>query len=189
MRLGEKYMLTRSEALDLIQQHVPNRNLVKHMIAVEGVMKRLARHFGENEEVWGMAGLLHDLDYQETVNDFPRHGFRTSEILQGRDVPLEAIHAIIAHTGHIPAESRMDKALYAIDPLTGLIVAGVLMHPQKKLAFLDADYILRRFKEKRFAAGADREQIQTCSSLGLSLEEFVRMGIEGMQEVAGELGF
>jgi uncharacterized protein len=182
-------MMIRAQALDLIQQHIPNRNLIKHMIAVEGVMRRLARYFNQDELLWGMAGLLHDLDYQETVNDFPRHGFRTAEILQGQEIPGEAIHAIIAHTGHIPAESLMDKALYAVDPLTGLIVAGVLMHPQKKLAFIDAEYVLRRFKEKRFAAGADRDQIQTCSSLGLSLEDFLKLGIEGMQDVAGELGF
>jgi uncharacterized protein len=182
-------MMPRSQALDLIQQHIPNRNLVKHMIAVESVMKRLARHFQQDEPLWGLAGLLHDLDYQETVNDFPRHGFRTAEILAGQEVPPEAIHAIIAHTGHIPSESLLDKALYAVDPLTGLIVAGVLMHPQKKLALLEADFILRRFKEKRFAAGADRVQIQTCAALGLSLEEFLKLGIEGMQEAAKELGF
>jgi putative nucleotidyltransferase with HDIG domain len=181
--------MTREQALDLIQQHIPNRNLIKHMIAVEGVMKRLARQFDQDEQIWGMAGLLHDLDYQETVNDFPRHGFRTAEILAGQELPPEAIHAIIAHTGHIPAESLMDKALYAADPLTGLIVAGVLMHPQKKLALLEADFILRRFKEKRFAAGADRDQIQTCTALGLTLEEFLKLGIEGMSEVAEELGF
>jgi hypothetical protein len=182
-------MLSRTEALSLIQQHVPNRNLVKHMIAVEGVMKRLARHFNQDEQIWGIAGLLHDLDYQETVNDFPRHGFRTAEILKAYDLPPEAVHAIIAHTGHIPAESLMDKALYAVDPLTGLVVAGVLMHPQKKLAFLDPGFILRRFKEKRFAAGADRDQIQTCTDFGLSLEEFLQLGIEGMRDVADELGF
>lgn len=181
--------MTRPQALELIEQHVPNRNLVKHMIAVEGVMKRLARHFSQDEEIWGLAGLLHDLDYQETVNDFPRHGFRTAEILKEKDVPAEAVHAIIAHTGHIPAETLMDKALYAVDPLTGLIVAGVLMHPQKKLALLESDFILRRFKEKRFAAGADRDQILTCTGFGLSLEEFLQMGIEGMRDMAGELGF
>lgn len=182
-------MLTRSEAFELVKQHVSNRNLVKHMIAVEGVMRRLASHFGEDEEVWGLAGLLHDLDYSETVNAFERHGFRTAELLAGKDIPPEAVHAIIAHTGHIPCESRKDRALYAVDPLTGLIVAAVLMHPQKKLAALDVDFILRRFKEKRFAAGADREQIQTCAQLGLSLEEFLKLGLEGMAAVADQLGF
>jgi putative nucleotidyltransferase with HDIG domain len=182
-------MLSRSEALQLARRHVANRNLIKHMIAVEGVMRRLARHFGQDEESWGITGLLHDLDYVETVNDFPRHGCRTVEILADSELPPEALHAIIAHTGHVPCETLMDKCLYGVDPLTGLIVAAVLMHPQKKLAALDPEFILRRLKEKRFAAGANREQIQSCEQIGLSLEEFVKLGLEGMVSVADELGF
>jgi len=182
-------MLPREEALALVKQHVPNRNLVKHMIAVEAVMRRLARHFNEDEELWGLAGLLHDLDYAQTVDNFDRHGFCTVEILTGMDVPTEVLHAIQAHTGHIPCESRLDRAIYAVDPLTGLIVAAVLMHPQKKLAALDVDFLLRRFKEKRFAAGADRDQIQSYSQIGLELEDFLKINLEGMREVAEELGF
>lgn len=182
-------MLSREEALKLVRQHVPNKNLVKHMIAVEGVMRVLAQHFGEDEESWGLAGLVHDLDYSETVDDFPRHGFRTVELLNAKDVPSEVLQAIKAHTGHVSCESLMDKALYAVDPLTGLIVAAVLMHPDKKLAALDVKFVMRRFKEKRFAAGADRGQIQTCSEIGLSLEEFIDFGIQGMQNVSDELGF
>lgn len=173
----------------MVQQHVSNRNLIKHMIAVEGVMRRLARHFGEDEEIWGVAGLLHDLDYDETVNDFPKHGFRTVQILADQGLPPEALQAIVAHTGHIPCETLMDKALYAIDPLTGLIVAAVLMHPQKKLAALDVEFILRRFKEKRFAAGANREQIQSCEGFGLGLDQFLQLGLEGMNSVSDQIGF
>ena len=182
-------MLSREDALSLVEQHVNNRNLVKHMIAVEGVMRRLAQHFHEDEELWGIAGLLHDLDYSETVEDFSRHGFRTVEILANEDVPSEVLHSIQAHPRHVPRESRMDKALYAVDPLTGLIVASVLMHPQKKLSALDVNFVLRRFKEKRFAAGADRDQIRSCSELGLGLEEFLQTGLEGMCDVSEELGF
>lgn len=182
-------MLSREEALALVKQHVSNRNLVKHMIAVEAVMRRLAGHFGEDEEIWGLAGLLHDLDYAETVEDFSRHGFRTVEILADKDVPPQVLHAIKAHPGHVPRETAMDKALYAIDPLTGLIVAAVLMHPQKKLHALDVDFVLRRFKEKRFAAGADRDQIRACAELDLELEDFLRLGLEGMCDVSDELGF
>ena len=182
-------MLSREQALSLVKKHVTNRNLVKHMVAVEGVMRRLARHFDEDEETWGLAGLLHDLDYSETVDNFDQHGFRTVELLEGEDVPPEALHAIKAHPGHVTRDTRMDKALYAIDPLTGLIVAAVLMHPEKKLAALDANFVLRRFKEKRFAAGADRDQINTCSELDLKLEEFIQFGIDGMRDVAEELGF
>jgi len=182
-------MLSRSQALELVQQHVSNRNLVKHMIAVEGVMRRLARHFGQDEEVWGVVGLLHDLDYDETVNDFPKHGFRTAQILADQGLPPEALQAIVAHTGHIPCETLMDQVLYAVDPLTGLIVAAALMHPQKKIAALDVDFIQRRFKEKRFAAGANREQIQSCVGFGLALEPFLQLGLEGMNSVSDQIGF
>ncbi len=182
-------MINRDEALKLVMQHVSNKNLVKHMIAVEGVMRHLAGHFNEDEEMWGLAGLLHDLDYSETVDDFSRHGFRTVEILKEHDVPSAVLHAINSHPGHIPRESLMDKALYAVDPLTGLIVAAVLMHPQKKLDALEVDFIVRRFKEKRFAAGADRDQIRSCSELGLELEEFLELGLQGMQNVSEQLGF
>ena len=99
------------------------------------------------------------------------------------------MHAIRAHPGHIPCESKLDWALYCSDPVTGLIVAGVLMHPTKKLADVDEGYMLRRFKEKRFAAGADREQIAKCQELGLSLEEFMGLALKGMRSISDELGF
>jgi putative nucleotidyltransferase with HDIG domain len=182
-------MLSRDDALHLVKQHVDNKNLIKHMLAVEAVMRRLARRFGEDENVWELAGLLHDLDYSETVDDFDHHGFRTVELLSDCDLPPDVLQAIKAHTGHVTCNSRMDRALYAVDPLTGLIVAAVLMHPQKKLAALDVDFILRRFKEKRFAAGADRDQIRSCSELGMELDEFIQAGLDGMCDVAGELGF
>lgn len=181
-------MLSRDDALKLVKQHVSNRNLIKHMIAVEAVMRVLARHFKQDEEVWGLAGLLHDLDYAETVDDFERHGFRTAEILSDKGLPEEILSAIRSHPGHLPRETLIEKALYAVDPLTGLIVAAALMHPEKKLAALDVDFVLRRFKEKRFAAGADRDQIRSSSEFGLELEEFLDLGLKGMSQVADELG-
>jgi len=180
--------MDRDEALQLVQSHVKNKNLVKHMLATEAVMRRLARHFGEDEQMWALAGLLHDLDYDQTVDDFPRHGLVTAEILEGLDVDERIIDAIKAHPGHQEAKSRMDKALYAVDPLTGLIVAATLMHPSKKLRQVDADFVLHRYKEKRFAAGADREQIASCQNLDLDLETFVGMALEGMQSIDEELG-
>lgn len=182
-------MMDREAALQLVRQHVKNKNLVKHMIAVEGVMRRLAVHFGEDDKVWGLAGLLHDLDYAETAENFSQHGFRTVEILSDYGIPEETLHAIKAHPGHVERESLMDKALYSVDPLTGLIVAAVLMHPDKKLAAVNDDFILRRFKEKRFAAGADREQISACTEMGLTLEEFIQFGLDGMRDYSNELGF
>jgi len=149
--------MDRFEALNLVRSHVKNKNLVKHMLATEAVMRKLAQHFGEDEELWGLTGLLHDLDYK-------------------------------AHPGHREAKTRLDKALYAVDPLTGLIVAATLMHPGKKLKEVDVQFVLNRFKEKRFAAGANREQIKSCESLGLSLASFVQLALEAMQTVDQDLG-
>ncbi len=182
-------MLSRADGLKLVRNHVGNKNLVKHMIATEGVMRVLSRHFKEDEETWAIAGLLHDLDYIETADDFSRHGFRTVDILRNEDVPEDVLHAIKAHPGHVPRQTNMDKALFAVDPLTGLIVAAVLMHPDKKLLALDVKFIMRRFKEKRFAAGADRNQILACEEMGIPLEEFIAFGLQGMCEVSEELGF
>ena len=180
--------MTRDEALNVVTSRVSNKNLVKHMLATEAVMRELADYFGEDAELWGMAGLLHDLDYDETVNDFPRHGLLTAEILQAYDIDERVIQAIKAHPGHVPAESQLDKALYAVDPLTGLIVAAALMHPTKKLTNVDTAFVMNRFKEKRFAAGANREQIKTCDEIGLDIETFVSIALKAMQNIDSELG-
>jgi hypothetical protein len=150
-------------------------------------MRGLARYFNKDEQSWGLAGLLHDLDYEETKNDSSKHGLITSEILEGK-VSEEIIYAIKAHSGLLEPKSKMDIALYAVDALTGLIVASCLVHPKRSLIYLDKDFILRRFKEKRFAEGADREQIKTCSRLGLSLDEFIDLVLKEMQKIHLDLG-
>lgn len=181
-------MLTREEAYHLAESRFTNRNLFKHVLAVEAVMRELASHFGQEVERWGLAGLLHDLDYEETAQAPERHGLRTVELLQGYEVDDEIIHAIKSHNNHVPRQSLMDKAIYAADPVTGLIVAAALMHPSKKLAELDVPFILRRFKEKAFAKGANREQIKSCEELGLRLEEFLGLALKAMQGIHHELG-
>jgi len=180
--------MTREEALKLVNENVSNKNLRKHMVATEAVMKYLARHFREDEALWGLAGLLHDLDYDQTVDDFPRHGFKTVDMLEGTDVPEEALYAIKSHPGHFPRKNLFDKVLYAVDPITGLIVAAALMHPTKKLKNLDVDFVKRRFMEKRFAAGADRDQIRSCEAFGLPLDEFIDLSLKAMQEIDMILG-
>lgn len=175
------------EALELVNSKIKTNNLIKHSLAVEASMRELAFYLKEDEEIWGLAGLLHDLDYEETKDDFPRHGFRTVEMLEGK-VDERILYTIKAHTGHVEAKSKMDVALYAIDPLTGLIVAACLMHPEKKLECLDEKFVLRRFKEKRFAVGASREQIMSCEKLGLLLENFIAIVLKGMQKIHSELG-
>jgi len=181
-------MMTRQEAFELVKAGVSNSNLVKHMLAVEAVMGKLADRLGGNEETWTLAGLLHDLDYDFTAKDPSRHGHLTVEMLASKDVPLEVLHAIKCHANHCEPSSDMDRALVATDPLTGLIVAAALMHPTKTLRSVDAGFVLNRFKEKGFARGANREQIKTCSSVGLELEEFVAIGLEAMTGIDKELG-
>jgi putative nucleotidyltransferase with HDIG domain len=182
-------MISREEAYQLVTQKVKQKNLVKHILAVEAVMRALAEHLGEDVEFWGLTGLLHDLDYSVTADHPEKHSYVTREWLKDYNIPDEMMHAINAHPGHIPCETKLDWALYCSDPVTGLIVAGVLMHPSKKLANIDVGFMLRRFKEKRFAAGADREAIAKCEKLGLSLEEFMNLALKGMRSISDELGF
>ena len=179
--------MKREEALKLVNSNIRTKNLVKHCLAVESSMRELAHYFKEDEEIWGLAGLLHDLDYEETKDDFPRHGIRTAEMLEGK-VDERILYAIKSHPGHIPLKSKLDIALYSVDPLTGLIVAACLMHSDKKLEYIDKDFILHRFKENRFAAGANREQIKSCERLGLSLLDFIDLVLRGMQKIHKELG-
>lgn len=180
--------MNRSEAITLMEQAIPNANLRKHMLACEACMRALAVHFKEDADSWGLAGLLHDLDYDQTAQDFSRHGKVTVEMLKDKGLSEEILHAILAHPGHVDAVSKMDKALYAVDPTTGLLVAAALMHPTKKLSGVDVPFVMKRFKEKRFAAGANREQIQSCARLGLGLEEFLGICLKAMQGIAGDLG-
>lgn len=182
--------MTREEALKLLKKHLKNKNLFKHCLAVEAVMRRLARHFNQDEELWGIAGLLHDIDYEKTKDDPKRHSIEGAEMLAGFELPDELVYAVKVHNdAHgLPRKTLMDKALYASDPVTGLIVAGALIRPEKKLAAVDVPFLLNRFKEKSFARGAKRETIVSCEELGLSLEEFLGISLEAMQGIAGELG-
>ena len=150
-------------------------------------MGGLAEKLGEDLELWSRTGLLHDLDYAQTVDDPARHALLSVEMLKD-DLPSEGLHAILAHCGHVPALSTIDKAIRCADLVTGLITAAALMHPSKKLAFLDGTFLLKRFKEKRFAAGANREQIAECEIIGISLEDFLGLSLTAMQGASEELG-
>lgn len=179
--------MTRREALDLVCSRIPQVNIVKHARAVEAIMSALAVRLGGDREMWGLTGLLHDLDYAETLNDPARHARLTCEILAGR-LPPEALHAILAHNRHVQAESPLDWALLAADPASGFIVAAALMHPSRTLAALDVAFLERRFGEKRFAAGASREQMLECRRLGLERHEFLGLALSAMQAVSSDLG-
>jgi len=181
--------LERAEALALMQSKTPRINLQKHMLAVEAVMRAVARRFGEDEELFGLVGLLHDLDYEETINNPAEHGIRAAEELARRGYPTQVVDAVRAHCpANTTRTSLLDRALHAVDPLTGLIVAAALITPEKKLAAIDAQFVRNRMNEKGFARGANREQIKSCEEFGLPLMEFLDLGLRAMQAIADELG-
>ena len=182
--------MDREEALDSVRANVENGNLVKHMLATEAIMRALARRFGESEEEWGLTGLLHDIDVELTEGDMSSHSKLGADLARELGASEAMAHAIITHNERhgVPLETNLDKALFCTDPLTGLITAAVLVRPDKKLAGLEANSVQKRYKEKSFAAGANRGQIASCSEIGLELDEFIELGLEAMKQIAAELG-
>jgi uncharacterized protein len=178
------------QGLQELKKHLKTKNLLKHCIAAEAIMRELAHHFGEDQEKWALAGLLHDIDYELTANEPNKHSLIGGDMLRGLGLDEDIIHSVITHNDvhGIERESLMDKALYCSDPMTGLIVAGALILPSKKIADVDESFILNRFNEKSFAKGADRGQIAACSELGLSLEEFTTISLRAMKNISSELG-
>ncbi len=182
--------MTREEVLDSVRANIENQNMIKHMLATEAVMRALARRFGEDEEEWGLTGLLHDIDVELTEGDMHTHSKLGADLARELGANEAMVHAILCHnpTHGIPLETKLDKALFCADPLTGLITAAALVRPDKKLAGVEAASVRKRFKEKSFAAGANREQISQCSALGLELDEFLALGLEAMKGIASDLG-
>jgi len=179
--------MTRDEALKLMQEKITNINLRKHILAVETVMKHLAQELKQDEEKWGLVGLLHDLDYEETKNEPDRHTLVTAEILQDKVSP-EIIDGIKAHTDKKARVSPMEHAIYCADPVTGFLVACALIHKEKNLAPIDVEFAKNRMKEKRFAAGASRDAMNSCTKLGLDLDKFLQISLDAMKSISGELG-
>jgi len=183
-------MLTRDEALSLVKEHISKRNIVYHVVAVEAIMRALAKHFGEDEQLWGLLGLLHDVDYEKTEATPEKHSLLTEEILKGK-VPSEIIKAIKTHnfkyTGVMP-QTRMEKALIAADAISGLLVACALVMPSKKLADVKVETVSKKFKDKDFARGAERERILICEEIGLPREKFFEIALNGLKNVAPQIG-
>ena len=183
-------MLKREEALNLVKQHVSKRNIVYHMLAVEAIMRSLARHFGEDEEKWGLVGLIHDIDYEKTEATPEKHSLVAEQILK-EELPEELLRAIKAHnfrhTGVKP-ESRMEKALIASDAISGLLVACALVMPSKKLSDVKVETVAKKFKDKDFARGAERDRILLCEEIGVSREQFFELALNGLKEISQEIG-
>ena len=182
--------MTREEALSSIKDNVANENLIKHMLATEAVMRALARHFSEDEEEWGLAGLLHDIDVELTRENEQAHSKLGADLAQEMGASKAVVHAILYHNeAHgIPRETKLDEALFCVDPLTGLITAAALVRPDKKLASLEAKSVIKKFNQKGFAAGVNRQQITRCNEIGIELDRFIELGLLAMLAIAADLG-
>lgn len=181
---------TREETLALFKEYNQSESLLKHALAVEGVMRYFARRRGQDEEQWGIIGLIHDLDYEQ----FPdRHCEKTAEILRDHEWPESYIRAVVSHgwgiCTDVQPESELEKVLYAIDELTGLVTTTALVRPSKSIMDLTAKSVKKKWKDKRFAAGVDRSIIDRgAEMLGMDRTELISETIMGMQEVAEAIG-
>jgi putative nucleotidyltransferase with HDIG domain len=183
--------MDRNAALELLRKHVKNENLVKHCLASEAVMRALAVRLGADQELWGLAGLLHDVDAELTAGDLKRHTLEAEKILLAGGLPGELVEAVKMHNeaAHsVKREQLFHKALAAGETVTGLITATALVYPDKKLASVKVSSVVKRMKDKRFAASVDRGIIMECEALGLKLEEFVELSLAAMLAIAPDLG-
>jgi putative nucleotidyltransferase with HDIG domain len=181
---------TREEAYQLLTEYNKSDNLIKHALAVEGVMRYMARKWGEDEEKWGVIGLVHDLDYEK----FPEeHCQKSEEILKEKGWPEQYIRAVVSHgwglRSNVEPQTELEKVLYAIDELTGLVVTTALVHPSKSIMDVKVKSVKKKWKDKRFAAGVNRSVIeQGAQMLGMEITDLIADTIAGMQEVAEEIG-
>lgn len=182
--------MEREQALIELKGRVKSENLIKHSLAVEAIMKDLALYFKEDIDKWGLAGLLHDIDYDKTANDPSKHSIVGAEILETLDIESSIIYAVKAHNEEhgIKRKRKMDKALYCSDPVSGLITASALILPSKKLEDVTVEFVMKRMDEKGFAKGANREQIKSCEELDISLEKFIEIALNAMKKISEELG-
>jgi putative nucleotidyltransferase with HDIG domain len=180
----------REQVVAIVEARVSNQNLRRHMLATEAIMRALAGRLREDPDLWGLAGLAHDLDCEETGDDLSRQGVVAAETLRVLGVPEAVAHAVMAHnpaTG-VAAASPFDVALLATDQLSGLITAAALVRPDKDLAGVSVKSVRKRFRESAFARGVDRDAIVRCGDLGLELDEFMGIGLAAMQSIAPQLG-
>ena len=181
---------SREQAYELLARYNQNDGLIKHALAVEGVMRHMARKYGEDEEKWGVVGLVHDLDYEKYPD---QHCQKTEEILRANNWPEEYIRAVISHGWSIctdvKPETDLEKVLFAIDELTGLVTASALVRPSKSVLDMKAKSVKKKWKNKRFAAGVNREIIEKgAEMLDVELGELITDTIMGMREVAAQIG-
>ncbi|MEW6670178.1 MAG: HD domain-containing protein [Thermodesulfobacteriota bacterium] len=181
---------TRQQALDLLLHYNKSESLIRHALAVEGVMRYCARKRGADEEKWGVIGLIHDLDYER----FPdAHCQKTGEILREKNWPQDYVRAAVSHSwgicSDIEPQSELERVLYAVDELTGLVATSALVRPSRSVLDMTAQSVKKKWKDRRFAAGVDRTIIERgAQRLGMELTDLITDTIMGMRDVAGEIG-
>lgn len=186
--------MNREEALKLVNDWTKNPGLVKHMLAVEAQMRAIAKHFGEDEDLWGLAGLLHDADYEMFKDDPKQHPSKIFEVLEEKNVDPRIIQAIKSHAwgwkeGLPEPSSKMDWALYTCDDLSGYIIACALVRPDKKLSSLNLESLQKKWHTKSFAAGAKRDHAELSQEkLGIKLDDYMMICLKALQGVSKELG-
>ncbi len=178
----------RDEILDSIHGNVQDKNMIRHMLATEAIMRALAKKLGEDEEEWGITGLIHDIDMELVESDMSSHSRLGADIARELGAGEAMVHAVLCHNeAHgVPQETKLDKALFCADCLSGLITAAALVRPDK-ISGLTTKSVMKRFREKSFAAGVNREHVAQCQQIGLELEEFIGLGIKAMQGTASDL--
>ncbi|MCX6665995.1 MAG: HD domain-containing protein [Euryarchaeota archaeon] len=182
-------MIERDEALQLLKKYLKNEKHTQHSLAVEAIMREMARMSHEDEELWGLTGLLHDIDYGYTEDTPEKHTMIAAQILEGL-LPQEGIEAIQAHnykhTGRLPINA-LDRALVAADAVSGLVIATALIIPSKKLADVKPETLLNKYKDKTFAARCERKRIELCADTGFELEQFLQISLTALQKIADKL--
>jgi putative nucleotidyltransferase with HDIG domain len=179
----------RDQALALMHRYVDSESLRRHMYSVEAACRAYARSYGEDEELYGLTGLLHDFDYEKRPDEHPLPG---AEILREEGYPEELVHAVLAHgypsRSHVEPSTRLDLTLRACDEITGLITAAALVRPSRSVMDLEAKSVIKKMKDRAFAAGVDREEVRkSAEELGVDLKEHIQFVIDAMREIADEL--
>lgn len=183
-------MITREDGFKLLKKYLKNENLIKHSLAVEAILKEMAKKLNEDEELWKLAGLLHDLDYEFTKEDPEKHTDLTVQLLEGL-VPKEVINAIKSHNYHHTMQapqSLLDKSLIAADAVSGLIIATALIVPSKKLSDVELQTLINKFKDKSFARGCNRKKIELSTDVGIEPFDFLELSLNAMKNISDSLG-
>jgi len=188
--LHQTSMISREQGFKLLNKYLKNENLIKHSLAVEAILREIAKKLNENEELWALTGLLHDLDYDYTKEEPEKHTIFTAQILEGL-VPKEVVNAVKSHnyqhTIQAP-ETSLDKSLIAADAVSGLIIATALIVPSKKLSDVELKTLINKFKDKSFAKGCNRRRIALCADVGIELNEFLKVSLNALKSIADTLG-